>query len=168
MSRKCSVVKYREFSTHGSGRTTNNAGNISPPFDVRRNTVVRLSISYRPCGEPTKFNTKDNEITSYLYRQPNPPQQRQYFRSSGNFQRHKILFLNPWIPTFQINPPHPPTFPLHNLPNRIINLQTPHFQHSESLCGGRFEPLDKDFGGVAAALSVLALGRGLLVYGEGD
>src|SRR5271170_730303 len=66
IERKCSIVKYREFSTHGRGSTTNSAGNTSP-FDNRKKSIVRFSISYRPCGDATKFNTKDNEIKSYPY-----------------------------------------------------------------------------------------------------
>lgn len=60
-----SPVRYRELDTQGSGKTTNNDGNISCP-EVLKNRVVRLSISYRPCGVGTKFNTRDNEIKSYF------------------------------------------------------------------------------------------------------
>lgn len=63
---KCSRVRYREFDTQGSGKTINNDGNISL-FEVFKNNVVRLSISYRPCGVGTKFNTRDNEIKSYFW-----------------------------------------------------------------------------------------------------
>jgi len=167
IERKCSIVKYREFSTHGSGRTTNNVGNnTSSPFDLlRKKSVVRFSISYLPCGDATKFNTKDNEIKSYPY-PSTQSYQKTYFNRT--LQRHKILLLNPWIPTLQIDPSHTPSPPLHSPANRIINVQTPYFKDSEVLCGGRFKPLDEEFGGIAAALNGLALGGGLLVDGEGD
>jgi hypothetical protein len=58
-------VRYRELVTQGEGSTRNSPGNESF-VDVRRKSVVRTNISYRPDGVGTKFSTNDRDIRSYF------------------------------------------------------------------------------------------------------